>query len=262
MRTPFRPARRCRVSRGVAWTALVSLAAGLMVFGSAGPASAAVPYAAACSALSEQYPTADGSYGIPIENQIVNGTLTQGATSEITGINASVCGLLQFPSLSATIPAANISYDQTGETATVKGIAAVGTVTTQASGPSMAVTSDVPAANGGLVFTLTASTANVITINLGLGIGLVSCNVPLTATLNTDPTKGGAALVGPLATGAQGTAYAPDGSVQVGALTAANPSDPVDVAGCPLVGTAIGAPTNSQASFKAPLEFYSTLTHF
>ncbi|MDA8284924.1 MAG: hypothetical protein M0Z42_16895 [Actinomycetota bacterium] len=248
-----------RTRRLVATVALV--AAGLAA-APAPPASAAgLPPPPACPG-SEQYPTADAGYGIPIANRIVNGTLTQGST-EISNINATVCGILQFPSLGADIPAADITY-QNPATLTAAGIVSSGQVYISASGPSIATTSSTPAPNGGLIFTLTASTESTIDIGaikvgpLGLPAS-VQCNVSLSAVFTTDPSKGGVALVGPL-TGAQGTMYAPDGQVAIGSLTPANPGDPADATFCPILSDALGTNSHTNASFKAPLDFYSTLT--
>lgn len=213
---------------------------------------------------SAQYPTADPSYGIPIANRIVDGTLTQGAT-QITGINATVCGLLQFPSLSAAIPASAITY-QNPATLTAAGILDSGEVYTSANGPSTATTSDTPAPNGGLIFTLTASTISTLDVG-AIKVGLlklpaaIQCTVTLQAVFSTDPSKGGAALVGPL-TGAQGTMYAPDGAVSVGALQPADPSSVTDATFCPVLSDVLGTHSDTNASFKAPLDFYSTLTSF
>jgi hypothetical protein len=206
------------------------------------------------------YPTSSAGYGIPIANRIVNGVLTQGQT-KITNINATVCGLLQFPSLSADIPASSITYVNSGSgqaKVTVAGLG-TGTAVIQASGPSTAVTSDRPAPNGGLIFTLTAETSSVLTVSLA-GIGPGSCRVDLAATFNTNPAAGGSALVGPL-TGAQGTAYAGPSNVRVSNLTPASPGNPVDQLVCTALNTALD-PSRTPATFKAPLDFYSTLTSF
>lgn len=246
-------------------------ATSLLVLGSSSRALAALPpYPTNCPAVA--YPTSSTGYGIPIRNQIINGVLTQG-TSKITQINASICGLLQFPSLSAAIPASDITFGVAD--ATVAGLVSVGTVDISAvNGPngysSAAVTSQTPAPDGGLVFTLTADTANVINISLNLpvvggllgGLTLVSCNTNLTATFDTAESANSKPLTGPLADGAAGVAYAPDGKVTISGLTPHDPSSVADQVGCPIVGTALGVPTSTTASFQAPITFYSTLTSF
>jgi len=230
-------------------------AAGLAGGATAQPAAAATtslpPPPSSCT-QGPTYPTSSAGYGVPIANLIVNGSLTQGLT-KITNIDATVCGLLDFPSFTADIPASQIHYSVAN--LTIDGFVTAGTADIAADGPSLAVTSRTPAPNGGLVFTLTAHTADVLNLSLG-----VSCDVDLSAVLNTNPAEGGTALVGPL-TGAQGAAYATGSDVTVSALTPNTPGDLLESTTCSLLN-AVLRPQTTTATFRAPLDFYSSLTGF
>lgn len=339
MRLPPRPSAgghgRTARHRAVAAAIAGALLAAVPVAGSAASATS-LPAPPSCPGLSEQYPTASAGYGIPIANRIVNGVLTEG-TSVVTNINANICGILTFPALTADIPASQIQYINPANL-TVNGVLDVGTVDITADGPSTAVTASAPAANGGLVFTLTAHAHNVVNIGnlstlalpslpgvsvppislpgvsvpavtvpsatvpaLGAsvpGVSLpgisipsvsipsvsipsvsiptvsiptvtlpalpsvaVSCDTQFDGTFFTDSSNGGSPLVGPL-TGAQGTAYAPDGSASLSALTPDNPSNLADSTLCPILSQLLGTQSSTTVSFKAPLDFYSTLTSF
>jgi hypothetical protein len=263
--------RRTRFAAAVVALALVGFGADRAI-GAAAATSSSLPPPPACPQAA-QSPTSAARYGLPIANYIENGTLTQG-TTKITNINATVCGLLQFPSLSAEIPASNIRYGTVNGPAklTLDGVQD-GTVDIMATGPSTAVTSRVPAPNGGLVFTLTAETNSILnigatTITLPV-LGKVrintpvQCTVTLSLTLNTDPTAGGKALVGPLARGAEGTAFAT--GVDDRELTTGNlepyQHTATDDEVCSTLNSSLH-PHPTKASFTAPLIFYSTLTHF
>ena len=339
MRLPPRPSAgghgRTARHRAVSAAIAGALLAAVPVAGSAASATS-LPAPPSCPGLSEQYPTASAGYGIPIANRIVNGVLTEG-TSVVTNINANICGILTFPALTADIPASQIQYINPANL-TVNGVLDVGTVDITADGPSTAVTASAPAANGGLVFTLTAHAHNVVNIGnlstlalpslpgvsvppislpgvsapavtvpsatvpaLGAsvpGVSLpgisipsvsipsvsipsvsiptvsiptvtlpalpsvaVSCDTQFDGTFFTDSSNGGSPLVGPL-TGAQGTAYAPDGSASLSALTPDNPSNLADSTLCPILSQLLGTQSSTTVSFKAPLDFYSTLTSF
>lgn len=353
------PQRRSSRSACAIGVAVALSVVGLVADHALSTAATSLPPPPACL-QSEQNPTSSSSYEIPIANYIVDGTLTQTSstgTTEITDINATTCGLLQFPSLRAAIPEADITYQQA--TLESDGIP-VGTVTITASSPSAATTSYAPAPNGGLVFTLAAGTESVLNIGntglaaildaalaalglsgltsllhqLGIPSGLlgltsspaksaaaapassppagdspdvtvpkvtlpsltlptvtvpkvtvpkvtvptitvpsvtipsgslpavIQCGIGLTATFTTDPSGGGKALVGSLATGAQGIAYASGlSAIHMTALTATDPNNTSDETFCPLLNSLL-RPSTTPATFSAPLDFYSTLTSF
>lgn len=79
----------------------------------------------------------------------------------------------------------------------------------------------------------------------------VECDISLSATLS-------------LATGAEGTAYATgkeSQEVTVSNLSPHDPGNPVDATGCSVLNQVL-KPHTTDATFQAPLIFYSTLTHF
>jgi hypothetical protein len=156
-----------------------------------------------CPGTLAVYPPQHNYYGVPIASQITGGSLTIGSVVKTTGLSATICGLLDFPKLTSTIPAqaCNASTEATGcitygdATTTIDGL--VDLPTTFTPGPTSVAVSKTAAPDGGLQLTITAQ----VTTHVHIARFGVDCAVgPITVTLTTQ-TSGpltGAPVTGPL----------------------------------------------------------------
>lgn len=142
-------------------------------------------------------------YGVPLASRIVGGSLTVGTITTTTGVNATICGLLRFPQLTASIPGVPCTplTQATGcvsfGTATTSIDGMVDLPTTFTPGPTEVSVDKTAAPDGGLELTITSQ----VTTHVHIARFGVDCSVgPITVTLTTG-TSGplaGQPVTGPL----------------------------------------------------------------
>lgn len=159
--------------------------------------------ASACPGLVSQHPDATpragAFYGIPVAAKVTNGALTVGGAVHSVGVNSTICGYFVLPSMALdsspvstpACPGCSISF--TGSEANIYNSAAL-PLTVTPTGPVTGQPLQQLAANGGLILDLNAP----ISANVGVPQLGVNCGVPITASLSTDPARGGQAITGPI----------------------------------------------------------------
>jgi len=209
---PRRPWRRVAAVAGVLLASV-----GALAMAGARPAAAATAAGSArtplvqalCPDTFSVYPPLDSPaqsssyYGVALATRISGGVLRLGRSTITTGLDATVCGLLRFPQLTATIPgqACTPATEPTGcisfgEASTaIDGL--VDLPTTFSAGTTTVSVSHTAAADGGLVVTIsTTVTTHVLIARFG-----VDCSVGPIAVSLTTSTSGplsGSAVTGPL----------------------------------------------------------------
>ncbi len=142
-------------------------------------------------------------YGVPIASEITGGTLDIGTVVKTTGLSATICGLLRFPQLTASIPgqvcnaateaAGCFSYGQA--TTSIDGL--VDLPTTISPGPATVTVLHTTAPDGGLEIDIAAQ----VTTHVHIARFGVDCSVgpiDLTLTTATSGPLSGAPVTGPL----------------------------------------------------------------
>ena len=198
-------------------------------------------------------------YGVALASRISGGSLTVGRVARTTGMTATICGLLKFPELTATIPGVGctVATEASGcisfgvATTTLDGM--VDLPTTFTPGRTDVVVDKTPAANGGLQLSITSQ----VTTHVHMARFGVDCSVgPITVNLTTGvsgPLQG-QAVTGPLTLA---TARIVGASFAVPGASASTtcPSQLVPATD-QLVG--LPAPVGS-ARFSAPLQLANSL---